>query len=108
MILLTQTAQDHLQQQLSQRPDVIGIRIGVKNSGCNGFAYTLDFAKSLNLSDEVFDFDTIKIMVDQSHLGFLQGTTLDYVTEGLNATFKFNNPKVKSECGCGESFSVDK
>ncbi|WP_375146560.1 iron-sulfur cluster assembly protein IscA, partial [Vibrio parahaemolyticus] len=84
----------------------IGLRLGVKTTGCSGMAYVLEFVDELNEEDEVFDFSGVKIIIDKKSLVYLDGTELDYVKEGLNEGFEFNNPNAKSECGCGESFNV--
>ena len=78
----------------------------MKKSGCSGFAYVLDFADSINADDVVYEQDGVKVIVAADSLSFLDGMELDYVREGLNSFFKFNNPNVKDNCGCGESFSV--
>ncbi|MCV5275403.1 iron-sulfur cluster assembly accessory protein, partial [Escherichia coli] len=78
----------------------------VKTTGCSGMAYVLEFVDELNEEDEVFDFSGVKIIIDKKSLVYLDGTELDYVKEGLNEGFEFNNPNAKSECGCGESFNV--
>ena len=84
----------------------IGIRLGVKTSGCSGMAYVLEYVDQLEEEDSVFEFDGVKVVVDPKSLVYLDGTELDFVKEGLNEGFQFNNPNVASECGCGESFNV--
>jgi len=78
----------------------------VKTTGCSGMAYVLEFVDQLNEEDEVFETNTVKIIIDPKSLVYLDGTELDFVKEGLNEGFQFNNPNVKDECGCGESFTV--
>ena len=103
---LSPAAVEHVSQQLIQRGKGLGIRLGVRTSGCSGMAYVLEFVDSLEEGDEVFECDGVKLVVDQKSLVYLNGTELDYVKEGLNEGFKFNNPNVAAECGCGESFNV--
>lgn len=105
-ITMTQAAADQIKHLLSTGQDALGLRIGVKPSGCSGYAYTLDLARQLNDDDHVFEHDEAKIIIDEQALHMLDGTEVDYVNEGLNRLFKFHNPNVKDECGCGESFSV--
>ncbi len=108
MITLTKTAALHFQQLLKDRMDVVGIRLGVKNAGCSGFAYVLDFATVVTADDKIFEpaGSSIKIVVDSNSLKVLSGLEIDCVEEALGKTLKFNNPNVKAACGCGESFSV--
>jgi iron-sulfur cluster assembly protein len=105
-ITLTQKAAQHVQKCLSQRGMGIGLRLGVKTSGCSGLAYTLEFADEVGAQDRVFETQGVAVVVDCKSLGFLDGTTLDYAREGLQEGFKFQNPNEKSRCGCGESFHV--
>jgi iron-sulfur cluster assembly protein len=83
-----------------------GIRFGVRTTGCSGMAYVLDFTDSINKLDCIFETEGVKIIVDSKSIAYLQGTELDYVKEGLNEGFQFNNPNVQTQCGCGESFGV--
>jgi iron-sulfur cluster assembly protein len=83
-----------------------GLRVGVRKSGCSGFAYVIDFADEIKPNDQVFENLGVKVIVDVESLPFLDGAQLDFVKEGLNQSFKFNNPKVTDQCGCGESFTV--
>ncbi len=85
----------------------MGIRVTVKNSGCSGHAYQLDYATEIHEKDRVFESHGIKIVVQEDHLAFLQGMELDYVEDGLSSAFHFNNPNVTEQCGCGESFTVN-
>ena len=106
MITLTQNAAKHVQGYLAKRGKGVGLRVGVRTSGCSGMAYKLEFADSLNPEDVSFESHGVKVIVDPKSLPYLQGTELDYTREGLNEGFKFRNPNVKDECGCGESFNV--
>uniref|UniRef100_Q0I1L0 Iron-binding protein IscA n=1 Tax=Histophilus somni (strain 129Pt) TaxID=205914 RepID=Q0I1L0_HISS1 len=105
-ITLTQAAANRVRTFLEKRGKGIGLRLGIKTSGCSGLAYVLEFVDILNEDDEVFEQDGVKVIVDRKSLVYLDGTQLDFVKEGLNEGFKFSNPNVKDECGCGESFNV--
>ncbi|QMV13511.1 iron-sulfur cluster assembly protein IscA [Vibrio spartinae] len=106
-ITLTETAADRVRSFLDNRGKGIGLRLGVKTTGCSGMAYVLEFVDDLNEEeDQVFENHGVKIIIDAKSLVYLDGTQLDYVKQGLNEGFEFNNPNVKSECGCGESFNV--
>ncbi|WP_372882198.1 iron-sulfur cluster assembly protein IscA [Psychromonas sp.] len=105
-ITMTEAAAQHVADFLSNRGKGIGLRLGVKTSGCSGMAYVLEFVDVLNDDDEVFIDKGIKVIVDKKSLVYLDGTELDFVKEGLNEGFEFNNPNTDGECGCGESFSV--
>lgn len=105
-ITLTNKAAKHVQKALAKRGKGIGLRLRVKTSGCSGMAYDLEFADQQEAQDHVFDSAGVKIIVDPKSLVYIDGTELDYVREGLNEGFKFNNPNVQNQCGCGESFSV--
>ncbi len=107
-ITLTDSAVKRVRDMVSKRADGIGLRIGVVKSGCSGYSYALDYADSVADSDAIIEQDDIKVVVDKESLPLLEGMELDFVKEGLNQTFKFRNPNVTSECGCGESFSVTK
>ena len=105
-IQLTESAAKQIQAQLAKRGRGIGLRVGVKNVGCSGFAYTYDYADEVRPDDQLFEaFDT-KVVVDAKSLEFLDGSTLNFVKEGLKRVFKVENPNVDATCGCGESFSV--
>lgn len=106
MITLTQNAAHHIQNYLTKRGKGEGIRLGVKTSGCSGMAYTLEFVDEVLPEDIVFEQYGVKIFVDPKSYVYLDGTELDYTKEGLQEGFKFANPNVKDECGCGESFHV--
>ncbi len=105
-ISLTETAAEHVRAQIAERGRGEGIRVGVRNSGCSGLAYVLEFVDEQNVDDEVIEAHGVKLFVDAKSLVYLQGTELDLVREGLNVGLKFNNPNVKAECGCGESFNI--
>ncbi|UOO77663.1 iron-sulfur cluster assembly protein IscA [Neisseria sp. Dent CA1/247] len=106
MITLTEKAADHIQKFLTKRGKGEGIRLGVKTSGCSGMAYTLEFVDEIQPEDLVFEGHGVKVFVDPKSHVYLDGTQLDYTKEGLQEGFKFQNPNVKDECGCGESFHV--
>jgi iron-sulfur cluster assembly protein len=105
-ITLTEKAASHVQSHLARRGKGLGLRLGVRTSGCSGMAYRLEYADAVNPDDLEFESYGVKVVVDQKSLPFLDGTELDYAREGLNEGFKFRNPNVKDECGCGESFNV--
>lgn len=105
-ITMTQSAADQIKHLIAAEPDALGLRVGITPSGCSGYAYTLDLARQLNDDDHVFQHDDARVIIDETALNMLDGTEVDYVSEGLNRLFKFHNPNVKDECGCGESFSV--
>jgi iron-sulfur cluster assembly protein len=106
MITLTPAAIEKVKSQINNRGKGLGIRLGVKTTGCSGLAYTIEFADKFQLGDSIFGFDGCRVLVDSSSLVYLQGVTVDYVKQGLNEGFEFINPKEKSRCGCGESFRV--
>lgn len=105
-ISMTETAAGRVRTFLESRGKGIGLRLGVKTTGCSGMAYVLEFVDEINEEDSVFELQGVKVIVDAKSLVYLDGTELDYVKEGLNEGFEFNNPNAKSECGCGESFNV--
>ncbi|MBK1683081.1 iron-sulfur cluster assembly protein IscA [Rhodoferax sp. U2-2l] len=105
-VSLTPAAARHVQKSLSKRGSGLGLRLAVKTSGCNGFAYGLEFVDATNPEDACFEQHGVKVIVDPRSLSMLDGTELDFVREGLNEGFKFNNPNAKANCGCGESFTV--
>jgi iron-sulfur cluster assembly protein len=105
-ITLTDAAAERVKDFLQQRGKGVGLRLGVRTSGCSGMAYVLEFADELGDSDVVFEDHGVKVIVDPKSLVYIDGTELDFAKEGLNEGFKFNNPNVKDECGCGESFNV--
>ena len=105
-VTLSEKAAQHVSNYLTKRGKGIGLRLGVRTSGCSGMAYKLEFADASNPDDHVFESHGLKVIIDPKSLPYLEGTELDYTKEGLNEGFKFNNPNVKDECGCGESFNV--
>lgn len=105
-VTLTESAAKHVSNFIAKRGKGIGIRLGVKTSGCSGMAYKLEFADAAEPEDVVFDTHGLKVLVDPRSLPYIDGTELDYAKEGLNEGFKFNNPNIKDQCGCGESFTV--
>ena len=105
-ITLTQAAADRVSDFLANRGKGIGLRLGVKTTGCSGMAYILEFVDTVEDDDKVFESNGVRIIIDPKSLLYLDGTELDYGKEGLNEGFKFNNPNVKDTCGCGESFTV--
>jgi iron-sulfur cluster assembly protein len=105
-ITLTPNAATHVAGSLSKRGKGIGLRVGVRTSGCSGLAYKIEYADEIRPDDHRFDSHGITVVVDPKSLPYLDGTELDFTREGLNEGFKFNNPNVKDECGCGESFNV--
>ena len=105
-VTLTEAAANRVRTYLDNRGKGIGLRLGVKTSGCSGLAYVLEFVDVLNEDDKVFEQHGVNVIVDEKSLVYLDGTELDFVKEGLNEGFKYNNPNVKNECGCGESFNV--
>ena len=105
-VTMTEAAAKHVNKALTQRGKGIGLRLGVRTAGCSGMAYRLEYVDELAEDDAVFESHGVKIVVDPKSLAYLDGTELDFTREGLNEGFKFNNPNVKDECGCGESFHV--
>ncbi len=105
-ISLTPTAADRVRSFIADQGKGVGLRLGVKKTGCNGFAYVVNYADTIGADDEVFEDQGVKVVVDRESLRLLDGTEIDFVRHGLNEAFRFRNPNVKGECGCGESFSV--
>ncbi|HEC29383.1 MAG TPA: iron-sulfur cluster assembly protein IscA [Gammaproteobacteria bacterium] len=105
-VTLTDTAADRIKIFLENRGKGVGLRLGVKTSGCSGMAYVIEFVDEINESDQVFEDHGIKVIIDQKSMVYLDGTELDFKRDGLNEGFEFNNPNVKDSCGCGESFTV--
>ena len=105
-ISLTASAAERVRSQLSRRGSGLGLRLGIKSSGCSGFSYVIDFADEARADDLVFDSHGVKVFVDRTSLSAIDGTQVDFVRQGLNESFRFDNPNVRGECGCGESFSV--
>ena len=105
-VTLTEAAARHVTRYLSKRGKGVGVRLGVKTTGCSGLAYKLEYVDDVAPEDALFEQHGVKLMIDPKSLAYIDGTELDFVKEGLNEGFKFNNPNVKNECGCGESFNV--
>lgn len=105
-ITLTDAAADRVKTFMENRGKGVGLRLAVRTTGCSGMAYVLEFADELDQSDVVFEDNDVTVIVDPKSLVYLDGTELDFGKEGLNEGFKFKNPNVKDECGCGESFNV--
>jgi len=105
-ISLTPAAADRVRHFLTERGRGIGLRLAVRKTGCSGFAYVVNYADEIEAGDRVFDSQGVRVLVDQASLELIDGTEVDFVRHGLNEAFRFRNPNVRGECGCGESFSV--
>jgi iron-sulfur cluster assembly protein len=105
-VTLSERAATHVANYIAKRGKGVGVRLGVRTSGCSGMAYKLEFADEVGPDDITFESRGITVLIDPKSLPYLEGTELDYTREGLNEGFKFNNPNVKDQCGCGESFNV--
>jgi iron-sulfur cluster assembly protein len=105
-VTLTERAALKMQRSLTSRGKGLGIRLGVKTSGCSGMSYVMEFVDEIQEGDQVFESNGMTVIIDARSLPYMMGTELDFVREGLNEGFKFENPNAKSSCGCGESFSV--
>ena len=105
-VTLTQDAAKHVETFIAKRGKGVGLRVGVRTSGCSGMAYKLEFADAVGPEDMTFESHGVKVIIDAKSLPYVDGTELDYTREGLNEGFKFRNPNVKDQCGCGESFNV--
>ncbi|OLO07369.1 iron-sulfur cluster assembly protein IscA [Salinicola sp. MH3R3-1] len=105
-ITISESAATQIRHVLEERGSGLGLRVAIKPSGCSGYSYVLDIADDLRAEDVEFEERGVKVLVDREALNVLDGTEVDYVSEGLNRFFRFNNPNVTDECGCGESFNV--
>ena len=105
-ISLTQSAAERVRSRLAVRGRGLGLRLGVKASGCSGFSYVVDYADEARPNDLIFETAGVKVFVDPASLPSIDGTQIDFVRQGLNESFRFDNPNVRGECGCGESFTV--
>ncbi|MDH4072720.1 MAG: iron-sulfur cluster assembly protein IscA [Gammaproteobacteria bacterium] len=105
-ISLTAPAAERVRKHLEIRGRGVGLRLGVRKTGCNGFAYVINYADAIDDDDRVFEDRGVKVVVDEQSLVLIDGTEVDFVKEGLNEAFRFRNPNVSGECGCGESFSI--
>lgn len=106
LIQVTEKAARQIEKQLAKRGKGVGLRLGVRKSGCSGFAYLLDYADDIAADERVFEQHGVKVLVRNEDLPVLNGLELDYSREGISEAFRFNNPNVKATCGCGESFAV--
>ena len=106
-LTVTEAARAHIRNQLSRHPEAQGLRLYVKESGCSGFMYQVDLANEVNAGDQIWEEDGVRIVVDAGSLPYVNGTKIDFVKEGLNASFRFDNPRASGACGCGESFAFD-
>ena len=105
-ISLTEPAAERVRTYLEDRGHGVGLRIGIKKTGCNGFAYVVNYADDVTEDDRIFEDRGVTVVVDEESLKLIDGTEVDFIKEGLNEAFKFRNPNVAGECGCGESFSI--
>ncbi len=105
-VTLTPAAVERVRTFLEKRGHGVGLRLGVKKTGCSGFAYVVNYADEVAASDMVFEQHGVKVIVDGDSLRYVDGTEIDFIRQGLNEAFKFRNPNVRGECGCGESFNV--
>ncbi|MBW7924922.1 MAG: iron-sulfur cluster assembly protein IscA [Burkholderiaceae bacterium] len=105
-VRLTEAAARHVARSLERRGKGLGLRVGVKASGCSGLSYQLEFADERKADDVEFESNGVRVLIDPKSLPYLNGIELDFVREGLNEGFRFNNPNVKATCGCGESFAA--
>ena len=105
-ITLTPAAADRVRNFLSERGHGVGLRLGIRKTGCSGYAYVVNYADTVETGDRVFDSEGVRVLVDAESLKLIDGTVVDFVRQGLNESFRFRNPNVRGECGCGESFSI--
>jgi iron-sulfur cluster assembly protein len=105
-VSLTPSAAERVRSFLAKRGSGVGLRLGVKKTGCSGFAYVVNYADEVARNDVVFEDQGVKVIVDAESLRYVDGTEIDFVRQGLNEAFRFRNPNVRGECGCGESFNV--
>ncbi len=105
-ITLTQQAADHISRHLEKRGKGLGLRLGVRPTGCSGLAYKLEYVDAPNSDDQIVEQRGVRVFIDPKSLPFVEGTQMDYARDGLNAGFRFSNPNEKASCGCGESFTV--
>ncbi len=105
-VTMTPAASERVKSFLVNRGKGLGLRLGIKTTGCSGLAYVLEFVDGLNEDDQMFAVNDVNVIIDTKSLVYLDGIELDFIKEGLNEGFKFTNPNAKGECGCGESFNV--
>lgn len=106
VLIITDSAKQQFKNQLKNNQDAIGIKLGVKKTGCSGFSYTIDYAIEHSYNDIVIKIDEYNFYIDSGFLPYLEGITIDYIKKGLNEVFEFTNPNEKAKCGCGESFMI--
>lgn len=106
-ILLTDSAANHIKNQLSERGKGVGVRLGVAKTGCSGYSYVFDYVDEINPADKAFEVQAIAVYIDKKSYPYLKGTQVDFKKQGLNHKFVFVNPNQSGECGCGESFTID-
>jgi iron-sulfur cluster assembly protein len=105
-ISLTPSAAERVRTHLARRGHGLGLRLGIKSTGCSGYSYVIDYADAARPDDLVFEDQGVKVFIDPESFPTLDGTQVDFVRQGLNESFQFRNPNAKAECGCGESFTV--
>lgn len=105
-ISLTNSAAERVRSYIDERKQCLGLRLGVRKTGCSGYAYLIDYADNINSDDVVFENQGVSIVINTDALKIIDGTEVDFVREGMNEVFKFRNPNIKGECGCGESFNI--
>lgn len=105
-IYLSEAAARRIRDQLARRGKGIGLRLGVKRSGCSGYAYVVDYADEVEPEDVVLETQGVKVVIRRDQLAYLEGLEIDFCREGLNEAFRFHNPNAKASCGCGESFAL--
>ncbi|MBM5811171.1 MAG: iron-sulfur cluster assembly accessory protein [Gammaproteobacteria bacterium] len=105
-ITLTAAAADRVRRHLAERGRGVGLRLGVRKTGCSGFAYLVNYAEEVRPDDRVFESGGVQVVVDPESLALIDGTEVDFVRQGFSEAFRFRNPNVRGECGCGESFNV--
>jgi len=107
MIKITQQAKIKLQEKINQQTEYAGVKIGIKKSGCSGYAYVMEYITNAELTDlSKYEIDGVEVYIDPKHNVFLEGMTIDYQKKGLNELFEFINPNESARCGCGESFTI--
>jgi iron-sulfur cluster assembly protein len=105
-ISLTPSAAQRVRNHLEKRGSGVGLRLGVTQTGCSGYSYVINYAEEIDPADVVFEDQGVKVVVDPDALALIDGTEVDFVKNGLNEAFRFRNPNISGECGCGESFNV--
>ncbi len=105
-ISLTPAAAERIRHFMLKQPSALGLRLGIKVNGCSGYAYQVELAEHVNDDDQVFESHGVKVLVDAKSIEVVDGTEIGYSSKGLNQGFDYHNPKVKSLCGCGESFGI--